>query len=346
MKLSILIPMYNAEKYVGNCIESLLRQDLNFDDYEILIMDDGSQDQSITVVENYAKKYPNITLYAHPNTGCYSTRNKLLTKAKGDYIYHLDADDYIVDNSLKPLLDIAVNENLDIIGFKTKETKKLNLFNLNRPIDDGTLNVCTGSEFLENFPDLRHEIWWYFIKRQFIETNALKFTKNEYNADVVFTLKALLNAKQMVYLPKAIHRYVQTGGSLMRSKDLIVKVKRIYYLHMMIMNLSVLINEAELTDNYSRKLIDNLSHRRDVFTFFNLLNMVRNPFHITYIKNKVNSLKEVNAYPIHNFAQKNYDTLKFNLLVTLINKENILYLVIYLKNMLIKPEKTTLTDEA
>jgi len=87
MKLSILIPMYNAQDYIGNCIDSLLHQNLSEDDYEIIVMDDGSSDNSVGIIEAYIKQHKNIRLYKESNSGAYSTRNKLLKLAKGNYIF-------------------------------------------------------------------------------------------------------------------------------------------------------------------------------------------------------------------------------------------------------------------
>ena len=331
--------MFNAQDNIGNCLDSLLHQDLAHNEYEILIMDDGSRDNSVAIVEDYAKKFPIVKLIGAKNSGCYSTRNKLLKLAQGDYIYNLDADDYIVHNCLGRLLDVALDENADILGFKSHETKQLDEKTLVTEISKDQFKISSGRTFIENHLKLRFEIWWYFIKRKFLAQHELAFNNNEYNADVVFTVKAILNAKKFVFLPVKIHRYVQTQDSLMRSKSFEIIVKRLSYSQMMIVNLSEIIGQlkAENTLKNSR-IIHNLSHRRDVFVFFHIVNMIRNSFSNDYIKTSVEALKHVQAYPIDNFIYKEYHTHKYRMLLHIINRPALLYSASSFKNIFSKSQ--------
>lgn len=338
MKLSILIPMYNAKNYIGNCIESLINQDISLEDYEIIIIDDGSKDNSADIVNRYAKQHKNISIHKELNSGAYTTRNKLLKLAKGDYIYNLDADDYIVRNCLGTLLDLAVSKQLDIIGFDTIETLNLDKLDLPNSIEPKETKHSTGKEFIEEYVHFRHEIWWYFIKRDFMIEHHMSFNKNEYNADVMFTLEALGNAEKVGYLPIPLHRYVQTQNSLMRSKNFDITCKRIEYIQMMINNSSQLINNLN-KDSNSDVLLKNMRYRRDVFTFFNILNMLRNKFRLVYVKNKIKSFKLTGAYPIKNFNNYKYTSLRYRILLAIINNEKLIYTLILIKNLFSKPIK-------
>lgn len=328
--------MYNAQNYIGNCIESLLNQNIPDDDYEIIIIDDGSRDNSVAIVDGYVKSHKNIRLYKEPNAGAFTTRNKLLKFAKGNYIYNLDADDYVVHNCFEELLKSAEENRLDIIGFKTKETSDLSELNLNDSIESDKVKLCSGLEFIENHPLLRHEIWWYFIKRDFMLEHDMVFNTNEYNADVMFTLKALLKAKNVGYHPISIHRYVQTEDSLMRSNDFSIVKKRLEYIQMMIGNTSELINDVK--GKHSNTLVINMEHRRDVFTFFNIINMIRNAFRTDYVKEKILMFKSVDAYPIQNFNRHRYNTFQYRILAGIINNEKLLLALISLKNIISRPK--------
>ncbi|WP_296383092.1 glycosyltransferase [Winogradskyella sp.] len=338
MKLSILIPMYNAKNYIGNCIESLINQDISEDDYEIIIIDDGSMDNSVDIVNGYAKRHKNISLHKEPNAGAYTTRNKLLKLANGDYIYNLDADDYIVKNCLGALLGIAESKQLDIIGFNTVETSSLDKLDISKPIEPKEVEHSTGKEFIETHVHFRHEIWWYFIKRDFMLEHHMSFNKNEYNADVMFTLEVLLKANKVGYLPVSLHRYVQTTDSLMRSKNFDIICKRIEYIQMMIGNSSQLINELKKESNFD-VLLKNMSYRRDVFTFFNILNMFRNPFSVKYVKAKVKIFKGIGAYPMKNFNNYKYTSLRYRILLSIVNNEKLIYTLISIKNLFSKSIK-------
>ncbi len=331
--------MYNAEEFIGNCIESLLRQNIPEHDYEIIIMDDGSSDSSIAIVNDFTLKHQNIKLYAESNVGAYSTRNKLLKLAKGDYIYNLDADDYLVDNCLGSLIKIAEDHSLDLIGFETKETTQLNQSELHNPIKNSDVELSSGSSFISNHRYLRHEIWWYFIRREFIEHHNMTFNQNEYNADVVFTLEALLKSDKIGYLPLSIHRYVQTPNSLMRSQQFEILAERMMYLQMMILDKSKLINSINIEfASTEDKLIDNLTYRRDVFTFFNILNIYRNPFSVSYLKKHIASYKSVQAFPIKNFIGKEYHSVAYKSLLFFVNRPFLIYPFLRLKNVFVKPK--------
>lgn len=339
MTLSILIPMYNAKDYIGNCIESLLNQNISSRDYEIIIIDDGSQDNSVDIVKAYIKQHENIKLFLEPNSGTYSTRNKLLKLAKGEYIYSIDADDYIVNNCLGSLLKIAQNNQLDIIGFETKETTSLKLKELNNTIDNDSVELHTGKTFLVKHKYFRYEVWWYFIKKDFIEKNNIFFIDNEYNADVIFTLKSLLKADRVGYLPQSFHRYVLTSDSLKRSYKFENVVKRIDSYKMMIADQSKIINEIKKESDINNAIIiNNLQHIRAIFTFFNILNLCRNSFSTSYIKDHIASYKEAQAYPIKNFTINKYNSLFYRVLNFLINRIYFIYAFVYVKNIFKKPK--------
>ena len=96
LKYSVIIPVYNVENYLPRCLDSLLAQ--NYADLEILLIDNGSKDQSGQICEDYATKFSNITAYHIPNKGVGSARNFGLAKAKGEFICFVDADDYLEGN--------------------------------------------------------------------------------------------------------------------------------------------------------------------------------------------------------------------------------------------------------
>ena len=120
MLFSVLIPLYNAEKYIGECIESILNQ--TCDDYEIVVVDDGSTDQSSKIVDEYQKNHPEFIRVIHnDNLGVLLTRRRLIKEAKGDYIVWVDSDDLIKPEMLSELRAEIHNNNPDIIVFDYEE---------------------------------------------------------------------------------------------------------------------------------------------------------------------------------------------------------------------------------
>ena len=95
MKLSIIVPMYNAERYIDTCLNTLVKQDILDSEYEIIIINDGSTDNSVNIVKKYIQKHENINLISVKNGGQSRARNIGIENSKGKYLYFVDADDYI-----------------------------------------------------------------------------------------------------------------------------------------------------------------------------------------------------------------------------------------------------------
>ena len=99
-KISIVVPVYNAEKFLGKCLASLMSQTMNYTDFEILLINDGSNDNSANICKMWQEKYSNISYYEKENAGVSDTRNKGMKEAKGKYILFLDPDDFLSKNAL------------------------------------------------------------------------------------------------------------------------------------------------------------------------------------------------------------------------------------------------------
>ena len=129
LKYSVIIPVYNVENYLPRCIGSLLAQ--NYADLEILLIDNGSKDQSGQICEDYAAQFSNITAYHIPNKGVGSARNFGLAKAKGEFIYFVDADDYLVGNLFSDV-ESQLDSQLDLLVFSYYNSIEKNLSEINR----------------------------------------------------------------------------------------------------------------------------------------------------------------------------------------------------------------------
>lgn len=122
-KLSFIIPAYNCNKYISECILSLLQQDLAPDDYEIIIINDGSTDNTLSILIDFQEKYKNIKVYDQENHGRDYARNQGVKRANGDYIWFIDNDDYITSNCINPLITIA--QTLDLELFAVAPPRKI-----------------------------------------------------------------------------------------------------------------------------------------------------------------------------------------------------------------------------
>ena len=115
--LSIIVPVYNVEKYLSKCLDSLLAQDIPISDYEIIIVNDGSTDSSLVIAESYSQTNSNIRVISQLNKGLGGARNTGIRSSEGKYLFFVDSDDTIQKNTLKPLLECMESKKLQVLRF-------------------------------------------------------------------------------------------------------------------------------------------------------------------------------------------------------------------------------------
>lgn len=184
MKLSIIIPVYNVEKYITRCIQSCLDQDISKSDYEVIIINDGSTDSSLILAEQF--KLYNISIYTQNNSGLSIARNNGLQRAKGEYVWFVDSDDWIEENCLGRVL--IESEGCDVLAFgcvnhADDRTDRIAYANVKQ---------CSGKHFMQ-FTKCRFMMGapFYLYRRQFLIDHGLSFLPDIYHEDAEFTPRAL-----------------------------------------------------------------------------------------------------------------------------------------------------------
>lgn len=338
MKLSILVPVYNAEKLIGRCLDSLVCQDINEEDYEIIVFDDGSTDNGLNLIKSFAKNYKIVSYYTRENKGVIYTRNELIKLAKGTYIYFVDADDFLMKYSLGTILNHALNHELDISGFEVLLTSK-EIINDNKPeFNLAELpEVMSGLRFLKENKDMRVELWWYFIKRSFLEENQINFKQRNYDGDLLFTFRVFTLADRVTYFPVSIYRYFQSTNSTMRSNIANEKTRIIDYFVALIIDFQNLIKENEGKEfQFKEGIQSNFHQRKAAFSFFTVIKMIRSNLSVKEVKNRIQILKLADSYPIKNFSVNQKKSLKYSILNFVINKEFLLFQIVSIKNRVFK----------
>lgn len=324
MTLSILIPVYNGETYIERGLNGILRQNLNPKDYEIIIVDDGSTDNTYEKAKEFEKKYNQIKVFTQRNMGLFNTRNKLLGMANGEYIYNLDVDDVLISNRLSYIVEFAIEKNLDFVGFKS--IKKKEIAKSDVECDDLPISRVyeDGEHFLLANPNHRVEVWWYLIKRSFISTHNFSFEDNQNNADVLFTYQVLLKAKSVGYFDWLCHLYYQSPDSIMRTTDYEKEKLLVGTMHKMILSLGRLAKKVALKND--KKEVSKLMGRRmQQFAFGNLSKMLEIGLDFEFIQMRLKELKPSGAYP---FRTKDlYLSKKLKLFAILVNSSFFLFLI-------------------
>ena len=222
--ISIIIPIYNASRYVSRCIDHIVNQPVDSSDYEIICVDDCSIDNSRDIVMCYSSKYSNVKLISHKeNKKQGAARNTGLMSAVGKYIWYIDADDYIVDNFLCHLAEKEICvDNVDIYQFNSISINiDGSTFNEEHLVDKITMS---GLDYLLyesriNYKNRIKATWSKWYRREFLVKNNLLFKEGVYWEDVVHTLKCFYLAEKIVYKPLYGYMYVQTPNSDMRGKQ-------------------------------------------------------------------------------------------------------------------------------
>lgn len=214
MLISFIVPVYNVERYLSICLDSILNQGIDQDDFEIILVEDCSTDGSLQICKDYSCKYKNIILIENDkNIGLGLTRNKGMDHARGEYIHFVDSDDYLIPNSIQELLSLdIIKQSPDIIKFEYVSTTNISR-GQNRIIFKGKYNDYCGS-------NLGFSVWRYWFKRLFLLENNLYSTDKKTGQDAIFTFSALSLNPYIAVVSTIVYYYRQHSEQVTENKDI------------------------------------------------------------------------------------------------------------------------------
>lgn len=223
MLLSIIVPVYNVEKYLSKCIESIIKNKEN--KIEIILVDDGSKDTSGKICDKYAELDFRIKSFHKKNGGLSDARNYGIKKAKGKYLMFIDSDDFIDSLKLNEILKILKEIEVDVIlnsYFEYFNGELKNNLGVNKLLAERRYEVNNKlrAEIFE-FTDGLWTAWKYIVKKEFLEMNNIEFKKGYLHEDVDYTTKILLKMKSFYYKKSDFYYYrIEREGSIMDKKDI------------------------------------------------------------------------------------------------------------------------------
>lgn len=218
-KISIIVPVYNAEKYLRQCLDSILKQ--SFKDFEVLLIDDGSKDRSGKICDEYAEKDKRISVWHQENQGVSVARNVGLEHAQGEWIYFPDSDDIVVENALEIMMKMCV-EDIDyvICGYEVYDEDG----NCSYTIPERQERVISREDALmEMFAstDYRYQgyLWNKLFRASIIRDNNSRFVKGiKFNEDRLYNVEYLCRIKgNVAYTTVPVYHYVERSSSAMAS---------------------------------------------------------------------------------------------------------------------------------
>ena len=221
MRLSVIVPIYNVEKYLRKCVDSLLRQDLSPEEYEIILVDDGSPDSCGSICDSYAMQCTNVKVVHRPNGGLSAARNSGIEVAQGDFIQFVDSDDYLEPNVLKTLIEKMDIDDLDILRFNYQNVnEQYELFAPNKDPKrwvDYSDSVCDGESFLNNRLGPACYAWQFVIRRKLLD--GCTFKEGIYFEDTEWTPRVVLRARRVSSVALVVYNYLFREGSITQSVD-------------------------------------------------------------------------------------------------------------------------------
>jgi glycosyltransferase involved in cell wall biosynthesis len=214
-KVSVIIPVYNAEEFLDESINSVLNQTL--EDIELICVNDGSKDNSLKMLLDFSKKDKRVKVIDKPNGGCGSARNKALDNATGEFIYFFDPDDYILEDCFEKLYNNAVKNNTDLVMFKIARFRDGEPSNYSIPgfnFDD-IFPDADFDNFVFNYKDIKHYVlnasfapWTKLYRKSFLDKyDDFRFPLGVAFDDVPYHVKSVLRASSISFVPEFFYRY-------------------------------------------------------------------------------------------------------------------------------------------
>ena len=214
IKTSIIVPVYNTANYLKDCFGSIFRQTQK--DIEVIAINDGSTDNSLDVLEEIKKEYPQLVIYTQDNEGLGSARNKGIELATGEFIYFIDSDDCIVDTAIETCYQCAKDNNLDVVMFDAEtfgDTKyETGYYDRTGIIADQEV-VLKGEIFAKRYwlKSFVPSACLLYISSQFIKRYDLKFIPGIYYEDNEFYCRTIPLAERVMYIPQFLYRRQNTA---------------------------------------------------------------------------------------------------------------------------------------
>lgn len=224
VKVSVIMPTYNVEKYIGRCIESILQQQMQ--DFELIIIDDCSSDGTANVIKEYIKIDPRITYICHvENEGVSQARNTGINMAQGEYVCFVDPDDYCGDRYLQAMVDVADKERCELVISGYVKEKDGNIYNTLKTMEQSHMS---SSDTLVEMLLKEHFDWCpcdkLFITRKLIENNIFFSREYKLAEDLDFCWRYLKKCNTAIFIPAYQYHYIQHSNSATHKKNTTIRM--------------------------------------------------------------------------------------------------------------------------
>ena len=305
-KLSVIIPVYNVERYLQVCLESVALQGI--EDMEVIVIDDGSTDSSGKICDEYAERHTTFKVIHQDNQGLSAARNLGIEVSQGEYIMFVDSDDYLVPESLAPLLETAIEHRLDFLGFGhvsvAENTNSVAARKYDIPQD---IQAFNGVDFIEKHY-CTSMVWWYICRSSIIKENNIYFPVGQMLEDADYNMRLMFCSQRIAMLPNIVYCHRKRTSSIMSNTNLEHQIKLLGdYL-----NAAVNVDRAITTyrPQMSAPYMERCLSHRDSYVFFGAIKALK----LGKTKEFFSRAKEQGLYPFKRLSNTDYPGMKFTIL--------------------------------
>ena len=301
-KISVIVPVYNGVKFIKKCLDCLINQ--TYQNAEIILLDDGSTDNSFELLKEYEKKYDNVFAYTHSNIGNSQTRNLGLSYCTGDYVTYLDVDDYFDCDFLEKFMEVADNYEIVIGGYR-------------RVYENGDTEFTYVHENNDWNKYKRATVWAKVYKKSFLDTNNIKYPNVRlYGEDVVYTMRCLAcNPKVKIIDYVGYNNLINVQSITHQNKDRLINdvPKIIENIDIFIKNKNeFLYRNSKIVKYYYLKLFSNVMIEQAEFLEYDKLKK--------YYSYNISSIKQIfkNYGYKFTFCWEKQEIIKVNVFINLV----------------------------
>ena len=303
-KISFIIPMYNAGKFIGDCLKSIFDQGLEEEDFEVIVVDDGSIDDGKDIV----KQFDSVKYFYQENGGQASARNVGLSRALGQYVCFVDSDDMLVPNSIGVVLQKAIEHELDMLTYDMASQ-------YDKVVSGERLSkMVSGVEYISN-NNYNNGPWWYIVKRECVDD--LRFVEGRYGEDGMFTMELLMRVKRVAHIDRHCYLYIRREGSTTTRKDEAHMKKMIADYMFVYHHMHGLIEKYRSSLNNGA--IIRCTERSESYLFFLLVRLLRFPNGGSLIKETLSAMKKEGIYPIKRMNREEYPGVQYVVIHFIVN---------------------------
>lgn len=300
MRFSIIVPVYNVEKYLPKCIDSILNQ--TNQDFELLLVNDGTKDNSQKIIDEYVAKCPDkVRGFIKENGGLSDARNYGVERAKGEYIIFIDSDDYVDAELLEKVNDVIENNaGVDVVGYNLVDVDEAG--NVLRTTEKGKSECLSGEEaikFAVNAKQCFEPACGYAYRLEFWKNNDLKFMKGIYHEDFALIPLIIVKADKVVFTNFNGYFYLQTQNSITRNNSIEKARKSAFDFVKGYDFLVDEVNKIQFKDEYAKSMYMSYIANAAIYKMENMQEEIKKEY-----KKEIKSRKVINYVMTDSFKRK------------------------------------------